>query len=106
MVLANWGNGAYIFFSIISIVIIGLLTVFLYYSFKREQKNYKNEIAELMEGVLKRSEIISSINNYISKSPSTLIFSVILIELDKFEDLVNAFGADKGQKILEETFLK
>ena len=106
MVLANWGNGAYIFFSILSIVIIGLLTVVLYYSFKREQKNYKNEIAELMEGVLKRSEIISSINNYIGKSPSTLIFSVILIELDKFDDLVNAFGADKGQKILEETIKK
>ena len=106
MVLANWGNGAYVFFSILSIVIIGLLTVFLYYSFKREQKNYKNEIAELMEGVLKRSEIISSINNYIGKSPSTLIFSVILIELDKFDDLINAFGADKGQKILEETIKK
>lgn len=92
-----------IMLSILAVLVIAGLTVLLFFSVKKEKKNYKNEVAEIMEGVLKKNEIISSINGYIKNSPSTLIFSLIMFDYDKFMELQNAFGANNSKKILEES---
>ena len=102
MVLANWNNGANIVFTIISVIIIAFLAYLLFKSFQKEQRNYRNEQAELMDGVAKRSEIVSYINNYITRSPSTLVFSMILIEFDNLLELQNAFGDNNVRRILDD----
>lgn len=102
MVLANWNNGANIVFTIISVIIIAFLAYLLFKSFQKEQRNYRNEQAELMDGVAKKSEIVSYINNYITRSPSTLVFSMILIEFDNLLELQNAFGDNNVRRILDD----
>lgn len=103
MFLANWSNGANILFTIITLLIISGLGVALFFSFKKEKKNYRNEVAGLVEGVLKRNEIISSVNSYISKSPNSLVFSLILIDYDKLIEIQNAFGDNNCKKVLTES---
>ena len=40
----------------------------LFKSFQKEERNYRNEQAELMDGVAKKSEIISYVNNLVIMS--------------------------------------
>ncbi len=103
MFLANWNSGAYVLFSVIALLIIAGLGVLLYIKVKKEKHNYHNEVAGLVEGVLKRNEIISSINSYISKLPSDMFFSLILIDYDKMTEIQNAFGEGNGKKVLNES---
>ena len=104
MFLANWNSGAYVLFSVIALLIIAGLGVLLYIKVKKEKHNYHNEVAGLVEGVLKRNEIISSINSYISKLPSDMLFfSLILIDYDKMTEIQNAFGEGNGKKVLNES---
>ena len=92
MILANWNNGANIVFTIIAVIIMAFLAYLLFKSFQKEERNYRNEQAELMDGVAKKSEIISYVNNYITRSPSTLVFAMLLFEFDNLLELQNAFG--------------
>ncbi len=91
-----------IFFSLLAISILAGITVFLYFRAKRERKSYRQEMAELMEGVLSKNEIHSFINTHISKVPKDRSFPLIYIDFDHFNDLINAFGEENGQKILDD----
>lgn len=103
MFLANWSNGAYVLFSVITLLILVGLGILLYFRVKKEKHNYRDEIAGLVEGVLKRNEIISSVNSYISKIPSGMVFSLILIDYDKMSEIQNAFGENNCKKVLTES---
>lgn len=102
MILANWNNGANIVFTIIAVIIMAFLAYLLFKSFQKEERNYRNEQAELMDGVAKKSEIISYVNNYITRSPSTLVFAMLLFEFDNLLELQNAFGENNSKRILDE----
>ncbi|MDD3171957.1 MAG: diguanylate cyclase, partial [Bacilli bacterium] len=97
----NWSNGAYVFFAIIAIIVVIGLTILLFYRFRRDYRNYRDEMTSLIDGALSKNEITFSINSYINKIPKDRSFALMLLNFDKFTEIINAFGEKETQKILE-----
>lgn len=101
MILANWSSGAYIVATIFAIIIISVLCVLLILRIVHERRNFKEELASFIEGVLTKQEMTSMINSFISKSIKDTPFSLIYLELDEFKNIKNAFGPEEAKKVIE-----
>lgn len=99
--IINWSDGAVIFVSILAIIATIVLAVFVLYRFRRDYRNYRDELTLFIDGALSKNEIIFSITSHISKIPKDMSFSLMLMSFDKFEEVVNIFGEKEAQKILE-----
>ena len=97
----NWPDGALVFVTFLVLVATIALAIFVFYRFRRDYRNYRDEMTLLIEGALTKNEIIFSVNSYISKIPKDMSFSVMLLSFDKFDDVVSIFGEKEAQKILE-----
>src|SRR5690554_1286204 len=89
---------------VLTVVIIILLLVGTYFLSKKVIKEIKiarDEKSLHIEGVISKSDINSVINAYISRITKGTTFSLIYVDLDKFEDLSEAFGTREAHKILE-----
>lgn len=83
---------------IIPIVIIGA-GYFVFRSIVKENKRYKEEVVNYIEGVQNRKEINASISSYITRQ--SLPFSLIMIDVDKFSEIIENFGKDEANKIIK-----
>ncbi|HOH18322.1 MAG TPA: hypothetical protein PK087_03240, partial [Bacilli bacterium] len=92
MFLANFNDGAYIFFSIIALAVTATLGYFLIRSVFRERAKFREEKTVLLEGLLSKSELTSAISGYIAKGSLETTFALIYVDIDKFTDIINAFG--------------
>lgn len=104
MLLAvNWNNGAYVFVTVIVLIIVCALTVFLFLRVKRDYRNYRDEIKLIMDNVMTKSEIVMAVTSYINKIPKDMFFGLILIDFDKFSEIFDAYGEVESKKILEKS---
>jgi len=101
MFLANFSEGSYIFLSLICIVISVVAAYFLLKAVLREQIKYKDEKAVLLEGVLTKAELSNSVSGFIQKATLETTFSLIYVDLDKYTDIINAFGEKESERALE-----
>lgn len=101
MFLLVFSDGAYVFFTILLFIFTILLTIFLYFRFKKEHRSYKEEMAIMIDGLLSKSEINTAITTFLSKASRDTVFALIYIDLDRFMDVVNAFGQKEAERILE-----
>jgi len=97
----NFSPGIYVLFTVILIIVTVALTMYLGYRVIKERRHYREEAFTLIDGLLTKSEIYTSITSYLSKATKDTIFALYLIDLDKFSDVVNAFGQKQSEKILE-----
>lgn len=84
-------------------VILGTAVVsyFLYINVKHTERKWKEERSILVEGVISRSAMNSLIASYIAKVGKEAMFSLIYIDMDKFSEIVQAFGEKESEKIIE-----
>ncbi len=92
---------ATIILSIIAILVMLGAIFFLARSYFKERARIQEEKAFLIEGVLTRAEMTSIITSHIARMGKDGQFSLIYLDLDKFSDFINAFGATEAEKILE-----
>lgn len=100
MILVRINDGAAVFLAIVIVLATIGLSYLLFKSVKKEQKKYNDEQASYIEGVLTKTEMIANITSYISKS-NFLEFSLLLIDLDNIPNLVNTFGQNETNSIIE-----
>src|SRR5690554_6825564 len=89
---------------VLTVVIIILVLVGTYVLSKiviKEIKVARDEKSLHIEGIISKSDIHSVINAYISRIAKGTTFSLMYVDLDKFEDLSEAFGTREAHKILE-----
>ncbi len=96
----RWNDGANIFVSIIIMLALIGLGILVFRSIKKEAKKYKEESINYIDGLLQKAELVSDVTAYISRS-SAVEFSLIYIDIDKFSNVISAFGSDEANKILE-----
>src|SRR5690554_6203154 len=96
------GNpGLDIVLTVVILILVALGTYFLAKKVTKEIKIARDEKSLHIEGLISKSDINSVINAYISRVSKGTNFSLIYIDLDKFEDLSEAFGTREAHKILE-----
>ncbi len=89
---------------IISIVIMLALLAASYFLFLSIRKTYRKEKEEKqmrIEGVITRSEMNSLISTYIARTGGETVFSLIYVDLDKFDDFAMAFGQKEVKNIIK-----
>jgi diguanylate cyclase (GGDEF)-like protein len=101
MFLANFNDGAYIFLSIIALAITITISIFLVKSVLRERAKFQEEKTVLLEGLLSKSELYNGITGYITKSSFDASFALLYVDIDKFTDIINAFGEKEADRALE-----
>ena len=99
--IINWSDGALVFVSILAILITVVLAIIVFYRFRRDYRNYRDEMTLLIDGALSKNEIVFSITSHISKIPKDMSFSLMLLSFDKFDEVISIFGERDAQKILE-----
>lgn len=87
--------------TIIILIIILLLTIYIARKVISDFIKRRLEKSLFIEGVISRADMISVINTYINRIQVGTSFSLIYVDLDKFEDLTDAFGSKEGNNILE-----
>ena len=90
-----------IFISIGIVLLLGALVYFLAISYFKERQRLKDEKALTIEGILTKTEMLSLISSYITRATGDMQFSLMYIELDKFDDYENAFGTLESERIIE-----
>lgn len=88
-----------IFLAIIIPILVIIGGYFLYRSVIKENKRYREEVTNYIDGIETKKEINTSISSYISKQFSSS-FSLIFIDVDKFSDVIETFGDDEANKII------
>lgn len=91
---------------IIFTTIAMLLVFFFYKSVKRERQRYKEEKSISIEGLLSKSAINSQISSYLSKITPDSNFSLLLLEIQEFDDISDAFGRKEAERALEKAIFK
>ena len=90
--MEKWSDGAFVFLSLLALVaFLGLLFVLLW-SIARERRKFLEEKRSYIDGILSSSEIKSSINQLISKTSFDIPFNIVLLDIDKYSQMVSAFG--------------
>lgn len=78
---------------------IGALSYLLWRSIKKTYLKEKEEKRMHIDGVISKGEMNSYVSAYISKDSGESMFSLIYIDLDKFDDFEIAFGKKEAQNI-------
>lgn len=101
MFLVYWSDGAKIFACIWAILIMAALGVFLFFRIRREYHKYRDENSSYIEGILSKNEINSVINAYLSKITPSTSFTLMMLNVDHFSNVIKAFGEKNTQPIIE-----
>ncbi len=94
-----------IFLAIIIPILVIISGYFLYRSIVKENKRFHEEVTNYIDGIQTKKEINASISSYISKQFSAT-FSLMLIDIDKFNDIIETFGENDANKIIHDLALK
>lgn len=98
MILAS--DATNIILSIFIVLAIIIATYFLMQLVIKEAKKVREEKGLLIEGIITKSEMNSIIGMYMNRMGEGANFSLIYLDLDKFGDLVMAFGKKEADQIL------
>lgn len=74
---------------------------FLFVNWRWAEQKWKEEKSILVEGIISRSAMNSMITNYISKIGKDNMFSLIYIDIDRFSEIIQAFGEKESNKMIE-----
>lgn len=88
-----------ILIAIFVVIITGVLSYFIFRSIKKERKKFREEAINYIDGLIQRNELIADVTTYISRSAAAE-FSLIYIDIDKFSNIIDAFGKDEANNIL------
>lgn len=88
---------------ITSAIMAGLviLTIILIFGVRRDQRRFKEEKSLIIDGLLSRTAINKEISSYLSKARKDEPFSLIRIEIENYEEVINAFGKPEAKRALE-----
>ena len=95
----NGHLGLNILIAIFVVIITGVLSFFIFRSIKKERKKFREEAINYIDGLIQRNELIADVTTYISRSAAAE-FSLIYIDIDKFSNIIDAFGKDEANNIL------
>ena len=96
----EWGSGLYVILAIFAVCITLGLIYLIFRSIKKEEKRFKDEQVNLIEGLIQKGELASDVSAYISRS-AVAEFSLMYIDIDKFTNVYDAFGKDESDKIIQ-----
>ena len=96
----DWGDGPNIFLALLALVIFVAAIFFLVWGITIERKKYLEEQRSYIEGVLSLSEIRSSINQLVAKTTFDTPFNVVLLDIDKYSQMVGAFGEKIAKDVI------
>jgi diguanylate cyclase (GGDEF)-like protein len=74
---------------------------FLFINVRYTERKWREERSIMVEGIISRSAMNSLISSYISKIGKDAMFSLIYIDIDRFSEIVQAFGEKESAKIIE-----
>ena len=95
----NGHLGLNILIAIFVVIITGVLSYLIFRSIKKERKKFREEAINYIDGLIQRNELIADVTTYISRSAAAE-FSLIYIDIDKFSNIIDAFGKDEANNIL------
>jgi diguanylate cyclase (GGDEF)-like protein len=78
-----------------------ILTIFLIFGVRRDKRRFREDKSLILDGLLSRTAITSEINAYLSRATKEQMFSLMSIEIDNFDDVINAYGKPEAKKALE-----
>ncbi len=85
--------------AIFAVIATIALIFFVFHSIKKEKKKFQEEAINYIDGLIQKNELIADVTTYISRS-AVAEFSLIYIDLDKFSNIIDAFGKDEANNIL------
>lgn len=88
-----------IVYTLAVVIALGVVAFFLFKSVKKTYIEEKENKRMKIDGVITKSEMNSFISSYMNKSGGETTFSLIYVDLDKFEDFEIAFGKKEAQNI-------
>lgn len=94
---------------VLTLIVLVIITVLSYFLVKAIKKNIlieKEQKATKIDGVITRTEMNSLISTYINRTNGESPFSLIYIDLDKFEDFSIAFGQKETKNIIRQVAQK
>lgn len=78
-----------------------ILTILMIFGVRRDRRRYKEEKSLIIDGLLSKTAINSEINSYLSKAGKEDTFSLIRVEIDNYDEVINAFGKGEARRALE-----
>ena len=96
----DWGDGPNIFLALLALVLFVVAIFFLLWGITIERKKYLEEQRSYIEGVLSLSEIRSSINQLVAKTTFDTPFNLVLLDIDKYSQMVGAFGEKIAKDVI------
>jgi len=100
VVSATPSDGFLIVASIFAVIVVLILAYWLYRSIHKERKRYINEKANYIDGLTDKVELASEVSAYMSRS-TAVEFSFMYIDIDKFSAIINTFGQEVSDELLE-----
>ena len=91
--------GLNVLIAVLAVIITGVIGFFIFRSIKKERKKFREEAINYIDGLIQKNELINDVTTYISRSAAAE-FSLIYIDLDKFSNIIDAFGQDEANNIL------
>jgi diguanylate cyclase (GGDEF)-like protein len=88
-----------VFFGVLILTV--LLTIGLIVLVRRDRRVYKEEQSIILEGLLTKTALVSSINSYLAKITPEVSFSLLYVDIDNYADITNAFGNKDAARALE-----
>lgn len=89
-----------VFITVVVILATLGLIYLLYKVVLKEIRRYKEEVANYIDGVETKREIIADVNAYISRSVSAE-FTLLNIDIDKFTNVIENFGDVEAERIIK-----
>jgi len=89
---------------VILIIALGatlIITIILAINVRHEGARYKEEKSIILEGLLSKTAMISAINTYLSKVTTDVHFSLMLIDIDNYSAIIDAFGKKEAERSIE-----
>lgn len=78
-----------------------IMTIILIFGVRRDRRRFKEEKSLIIDGLLSRTAINEEISSYLSKARKDEEFSLIRIEIENFDEVINAFGKPEAKRALE-----
>lgn len=108
MLFLKMNDGLVALLSIFFILLTIGFGFLIYYLYKKEKRRFNDEVSNYIEGIETKNEISSSVNSFINKSLGAE-FSLMLIDIDKYSDIVENIGEEESKhfiKTIAEKLLK
>ncbi len=98
--MEKWNDGVFVFLALMALGGILALLYFLFRSVMKEKAKFLEERRSYIAGILSSSEIKASVHQLISKSSFDVPFTIVLLDIDKYSQMVSAFGPKIAKDVI------